>query len=111
MTIKPCPCGKTPAEIAVYDLNQGGKWAAAVPDCCGEWMIEFRTNYLNAESDECKQLALDAWNDAPRNPALKAEMYDYIRTLNPRQFTDLWTRNVSGEGAFDELLLKMMGKK
>lgn len=61
-----CPCGKTPTSVGVYDLGQGGKWAAAVPDCCGEWMIEFRTGYFDLDSDECKKLAREAWNEAPR---------------------------------------------
>ena len=64
--LKPCPCGKTPADIGVYDVFQGGKWAFAVPDCCGEWNIEFRTNYKDIDSDECKQFAREAWNAAPR---------------------------------------------
>lgn len=61
-----CPCGSTPEEISVYDLNQGGKWMAAVPSCCGEWMIEFRADYLDASSDECIQRSVEAWNGAPR---------------------------------------------
>lgn len=61
-----CPCGKTPTDIGSYDLNQGGKWFAAVPNCCGEWMIEFRTGYCDIESEQCKRLAIEAWNTAPR---------------------------------------------
>jgi len=65
-SLAPCPCGKTPTEIGVYDANQGGKWAFAVPNCCGEWLIEFRSNYEALDSDKCKELAIDAWNIAPR---------------------------------------------
>lgn len=61
-----CPCGKIPTAIGIYGDNQVQKWAFAVPDCCGEWMIEFRSNYLHPESAECKELAIRAWNDAPR---------------------------------------------
>ena len=61
-----CPCGKTPTDVDVYDAAQGGKWANVQPNCCGEWMIEFRTNYTALDSDECKRLAVEAWNSAPR---------------------------------------------
>lgn len=61
-----CPCGKVPTEIGIQDANQGGKWAYVVPNCCGEWMIEFRTNFLDLDSDACESLAIEAWNAAPR---------------------------------------------
>lgn len=61
-----CPCGKVPTDVAIYDACQGGKWANVVPNCCGEWMIEFRTNYKALDSDECKRLAVEAWNSASR---------------------------------------------
>lgn len=38
----------------------------AVGDCCGEWSVEFRTQYKPADSPECYALAVQAWNDAPR---------------------------------------------
>lgn len=65
-----CPCGKTPTDIDVHDTEQGGKWANAVPDCCGEWIIEFRTDYHDTDSAECKALAVEAWNKAPRAKSL-----------------------------------------
>jgi len=61
-----CPCGKTPTDVQICDAGQGGKWAIVKPNCCGEWMIEFRTNYNQLESEECKKLAVEAWNSAPR---------------------------------------------
>lgn len=64
--IKQCPCGKIPASLGITDACQGGKWAYAVPDCCGEWTIEFRTSYLDLHSEECMDLAIEAWNEAPR---------------------------------------------
>ena len=66
--IKPCPCGAIPKELLLYDANQGSKYAFVQGDCCGEWMIEFRSNYLDLESDECKELALLAWNGSSRKP-------------------------------------------
>ena len=61
-----CPCGKTPQELYIVDGWQGGKWAWAYGGCCGEWHIEFRTGYNDLGSDECKRLAREAWNAAPR---------------------------------------------
>ena len=61
-----CPCGKTPNELSIVDGGQGGKWAFVYGGCCGEWHIEFRTNYSDFGSQECKRLAREAWNAAPR---------------------------------------------
>lgn len=61
-----CPCGRTPSRLQLTDNGQGGKWASATGDCCGEWGIEFRTMYNDLESTECYKLACDAWNSAPR---------------------------------------------
>lgn len=30
--------------------------------------------------------------------------YQYLRRLSPRGFAQLWTANLNGEGAFDELV-------
>jgi hypothetical protein len=30
--------------------------------------------------------------------------YEYLRTLNPQQFQELWTRNLNGKGGFDDLV-------
>lgn len=64
--LAPCPCGQTPTRVDIYDACQGGKWANVVPNCCGEWMIEFRTNYEKLDSEACMELARAAWNAAPR---------------------------------------------
>jgi len=64
--MKKCPCGKHPTELVVVDAGQGSKWAFVYGDCCGEWHIEFRTMYHDLDSNECMALALDAWNEAPR---------------------------------------------
>jgi hypothetical protein len=40
-----------------------------------------------------------------KTAAVKAlARYEYLRTFNPRQFKDLWQRNVRGEGSFDQLV-------
>ncbi len=68
--LKPCPCGETPSKLHITGNGQGYKWADATGDCCGEWSIEFRTQYLAHGSPECMELAIEAWNGAPRKPAL-----------------------------------------
>ena len=62
-TLRQCPCGETPDAIGVQDAGQGGKYALAAPNCCGEWLIEFRTNYEAGET--LRALAEKAWNEAP----------------------------------------------
>lgn len=66
MELKQCPCGETPEILCITDTGQGGKWAMACCDKCGEWNIEFRTQYFALDSDECYELAVKDWNDAPR---------------------------------------------
>jgi hypothetical protein len=61
----PCPCGKTPQSLNIISLNQS-KWGRVSGNCCGEWEIEFRQQYLEIDSEECKALAIEAWNSAPR---------------------------------------------
>ena len=73
-----CACGKNPTDVSIYDATQGGKWANVQGNCCGEWMIEFRTNYLALDSDECKELAIAAWNDADRSPT-ELELLNQIK--------------------------------
>jgi hypothetical protein len=62
----PCPCGKLPTDIKVVDIGQGYKYAGAVPNCCGEWTIEFRTVGYELDSEATKAAAVEAWNNAPR---------------------------------------------
>ena len=64
--LNPCPCGKVPTELGIIDSVEGSKYAFAVGNCCGEWHIEFRANYKLPDSPECKALACEAWNAAPR---------------------------------------------
>lgn len=63
--LKPCPCGETPTSLFVTP-TQTSKYANVSGDCCGEWMIEFRTHYHDTESAECMKLAEAAWYEAPR---------------------------------------------
>lgn len=61
-----CPCGKTPTMLDICYNGQGSKWATASGNCCGEWSVEFRTKYFDFDSNECIELAVEAWNLAPR---------------------------------------------
>lgn len=64
--IQPCPCGEIPKELSIAENGQGIKYAECCGDCCGEWSIEFRTNYLDLNSRNLMKLAIKAWNNAPR---------------------------------------------
>ena len=64
--LKSCPCGKIPKTLDTMDTGEGGKWAIASGDCCGEWNVYFRTSYHPQGSDELMEYAVEAWNDAPR---------------------------------------------
>lgn len=66
VTLKRCPCGKVPDRL---ELMEGGtyKWALAYPDCCQEWMIEFHKGWYYLHEPEVMDLAIEAWNKAPRS--------------------------------------------
>lgn len=63
--LQPCPCGEVPDRLDIIS-HGSAKWAWVYGACCSEWHIEFRTNYHPLESDECAELAEQAWNDSPR---------------------------------------------
>lgn len=65
-TLAICPCGRVPKSLHISDAGQGGKYALVYPGCCGEWTIEFRTAHHNLLSKETMDLAIAAWNAAPR---------------------------------------------
>lgn len=65
MVLKPCPCGEIPTELGIQPSSTS-KWAWVYGNCCGEWSIEFRTEYKDTDTDECMDLAIDAWGRAPR---------------------------------------------
>lgn len=65
----PCPCGKTPTRLHVNDAGQGMRWAHVAGNCCGDWELEFRTEYNALDSEKCYQLAVERWNEAPRSAA------------------------------------------
>lgn len=61
-----CPCGNIPPSLCIVGEQGSAKWAHVYGMCCGEWLIEFRTNYHALDSAECMALATEAWNEAPR---------------------------------------------
>lgn len=63
--LKPCPCGKTPKQLCVTE-GITHRWIYVTGDCCGEWMIEGRSNLAKVGTPECSDAAIDAWNNAPR---------------------------------------------
>ena len=63
--LKRCGCGAVPNTLTITP-GDTCKWAWVSGDCCGEWYVEFRTDYKPLESDACMRLAIFAWNDAPR---------------------------------------------
>lgn len=63
MTLKPCPCGKTPDRLLINDENPQ-KWSFVCGDCCNEWHVEFRSNY--AVDDDLMYMAIESWNNIPR---------------------------------------------
>jgi hypothetical protein len=66
LDLRPCPCGQTPDDLVITGDGSRPKWATAAGNCCTEWDIEFRNGYLPLASDECRELAAEAWNSAPR---------------------------------------------
>ena len=63
--LKQCPCGQIPEKLAIVG-GHTEKYAYVVGECCGEWHIEFRTDYQPRGSSELHNLAEAAWNGAPR---------------------------------------------
>jgi len=64
--LKRCPCGTVPTALGTSDTGQGGKYANTYGICCGDWEVEFRTNYHSVNSSEYQDLAIKAWNNATR---------------------------------------------
>ncbi len=60
-----CPCGEVPDEVGTMS-GVSSKHAWVGGNCCGEWFVEFRTNYEPIGSPERMALATKAWNKANR---------------------------------------------
>ncbi len=71
--LKQCPCGKIPERLDIISEHNRPKWAYASPECCGEWMIEFRNQYDDVTSKESYRKAVVAWNETTRGGLVNAE--------------------------------------
>lgn len=66
--------------------------------------------HIAGEIERLKKMNADNYASAVRNATLAEayragyERYEYIRTLNVPQFAELFTRNLHGEGRFDDLV-------
>ena len=55
---------------------------------------------------------ITCWYELPGNELndaevlKKATLFEKLRRMNPREFAELYRRNIEGEGAFDDLLEK-----
>lgn len=67
--LKPCPCGEIPTDL-VPSEPYPQKWTRISGNCCQEWEIEFRAHYHEHDTPEFKELAIEAWNGAPRDEKL-----------------------------------------
>ena len=79
--LKPCPCGRTPNSLGISTGNSC-KYAYTYGSCCGEWNVEFRTNYHDLDSPACMELAIKAWDNTPRRGNKAAVM----RNVHPTSF-------------------------
>lgn len=64
-SLEPCPCGNVPKSLFIQP-GDTCKYAWVSGNCCGDWNIEFRTDYKELNSEECMDIAIRAWNDAKR---------------------------------------------
>lgn len=62
VALKPCDCGKTPDKLHI--ARNGAKYAFVSGDCCGDWTLEFETDYYSVGSSKCMELAIQCWNEA-----------------------------------------------
>lgn len=89
------------AALAEIDKEQEPK-----PDAWGNFELcllftaQQYTDYYN-KFPELKPLYLAAPNAADQ---IAFQRYEFMRTLNPQQFKELWMRNLRGEMPFDELV-------
>ena len=61
-----CPCGRIPTRLCLTEASSS-KYAFVCGDCCGEWFIEFNTQYQKLTAEGCKSLGTEAWEAASRS--------------------------------------------
>lgn len=84
--LKPCPCGQIPKSVSIAD--NGSKWAYVSGDCCGEWSVEFRTQYHRIDTDKCMALAVEAWNAAGRSSLLTPHAADCCPNCSGEKYVE-----------------------
>ena len=62
--LKRCPCGEIPEELIIIFYDDSDTWGHVYSECCAQWEVEFRNN--GAAGDKSYELAVEAWNEAPR---------------------------------------------
>lgn len=72
-------------------------------------MCKLHKHMVDAETPACGHMraAIEIGNERSRLACL----YEFVRTLNATQFADLFLRNISGEGHFDDLVAQEMSKR
>jgi len=66
LNLSRCPCGEIPKRLIITDNEYETKWAKVCGNCCGDWIVEFKLDSHHIESNLDMELAIQAWNDAPR---------------------------------------------
>ena len=82
--LKACPCGKIPSRLCISEPSQS-KYQRCYGDCCNEWEIEFRADYLKLGDPKMYDMAVEAWNRMPRDTRpndAKAMIYQGLRELS-----------------------------
>ena len=84
--------GPSPIEDICPGCDRDGTMTASCPKCGGQYVLLAETK-LSTTTPPVESVERDA-----------ARRYEFVRKLSPRQFADLWQRNVAGEGQFDALV-------
>jgi hypothetical protein len=106
--LAPCPCGRPISELQISDSGQGNKWANVAGNCCGEWMVEFRTLNENLTSEKCMSLAMEAWNKAPRHDKTQ-QLLAAAKAVIERWDSPMW-KHQEHTGKFIDELRKAVGR-
>jgi hypothetical protein len=89
----PCPCGKTPDRLTITAETRTPKYAHCSGDCCGDWLIEFRADYAEPDTNACQSRAAASWNAAarlaaappPSTPVTDFNLYTSPMAADPAQ--------------------------
>jgi hypothetical protein len=66
-TLRRCPCGEIPESICIQVFHGPKETRVfAYPSCCSVWHVELNVSNIDIFSINRIKLAIDAWNNAPR---------------------------------------------